>query len=797
MKFKHEILNEYEADSPMESYTGIVLDKEKNAFKVLSGMFHDKKDFYEKMSKRDLILRKCFESKVWDWIVQNAPDPFTGYLMFSTAFSKWRGNNILSDYYIKLLNDIPQLNREARKGDPNSMGKQKSGWYESKLMESILKEYFDDEFLDNYNQKRIDNGALKNTVYVYPVTYAGEIDKSKPSSYTAYIFPEAEGKLRFRDPRFLRDVWYNIKTGVYGKEPYPAYAFYLNDTMTDPTIFTTQEIDKTYGTTVANKNPAYTDIPNKKPITVMMDRIRKLKSQLKAAKEKGDRKTYEKLLAVYDDAKAQYTKELEDQRLDFTPEEAQEIKKLKQKIWNTNANSKKLGYSPEEVREIQAKYNRRIKQIEDKARARKQFRLNTGYSDASLDYSIDNLRDQLVNVNNPVPTHPIHNGQTEEPFLNALDRKHNLENKLNKLLLKKNSGEPVKLKEPGKQKSNNSRFSPYSLVISAFRDEHKDEEDIVSTAIGNTNKQIMRDNNIPMDEVIDYVNNNVMEFSKKLQAEYNNLKKNGKDTKEAVEYVNAGAPEMYLAQTAQDTSLYNGTFPISSIGRITEEKTHGELNPDLFEGKKLKKDVKDSLLNIANKFQEYLELPIAPVDIYFTGSSANYNYNPQSDIDLHLVYDFENSGINAEMLKKYLQAAKKVFNSNYKITIKGIPVELGAENLNEPLVTTAVYSVLKDEWKKEPNNAEVEMNEPEQACFNDVTNTIEKAIQSKDSTIMSKLWKGLGKLRKDSLAKEGEFGSGNALFKKLRNMGYLNRLKDAYYNSASKELSLEALEDIE
>ena len=427
MKFKHEILNEYEADSPMESYTGIVLDKEKNAFKVLSGMFHDKKDFYEKMSKRDLILRKCFESKVWDWIVQNAPDPFTGYLMFSTAFSKWRGNNILSDYYVKLLNDIPQLNREARKGDPNSMGKQKSGWYESKLMESILKEYFDDEFLDNYNQKRIDNGALKNTVYVYPVTYAGEIDKSKPSSYTAYIFPEAEGKLRFRDPRFLRDVWYNIKTGVYGKEPYPAYAFYLNDTMTDPTIFTTQEIDKTYGTTVANKNPAYTDIPNKKPITVMMDRIRKLKSQLKAAKEKGDKKTYKKLLAVYDDAKAQYTKELEDQKLDLTPEEAQEIKKLKQKIWNTNANSKKLGYSPEEVREIQAKYNRRVKQIEDKARARKQFRLNTGYSDASLDYSIDNLRDQLVNVNNPVPTHPIHNGQTEEPFLNALDRKHNLE----------------------------------------------------------------------------------------------------------------------------------------------------------------------------------------------------------------------------------------------------------------------------------------------------------------------------------------------------------------------------------
>lgn len=43
-----DLLFEYSGDSDFESYTGIVLDKENNAFKVIKGMFRDKKDFYEK-----------------------------------------------------------------------------------------------------------------------------------------------------------------------------------------------------------------------------------------------------------------------------------------------------------------------------------------------------------------------------------------------------------------------------------------------------------------------------------------------------------------------------------------------------------------------------------------------------------------------------------------------------------------------------------------------------------------------------------------------------------------------------
>ena len=80
--------------------------------------------------------------------------------------------------------------------------------------------------------------------------------------------------------------------------------------------------------------------------------------------------------------------------------------------------------------------------------------------------------------------------------------------------------------------------------------------------------------------------------------------------------------------------------------------------------------------------------------------------------------------------------------------------------------------------------------------MNELINEIESAIQSHDSEVIGNLWKSLGELRKASLAEEGEFGSGNLMFKKLRADGYLERLKDAYYNSASQELSLESLEEI-
>lgn len=96
-------IKEHAKSNNYEDYIGVVLDKKNNNFKVVEGKFTDKKDMYRKMKARGLILRKAYERKVWEWIEANADGVIISYLMLSTAFSKWRSNNVLHKYYQKLL----------------------------------------------------------------------------------------------------------------------------------------------------------------------------------------------------------------------------------------------------------------------------------------------------------------------------------------------------------------------------------------------------------------------------------------------------------------------------------------------------------------------------------------------------------------------------------------------------------------------------------------------------------------------------------------------------------------------
>ena len=115
-----------------------------------------------------------------------------------------------------------------------------------------------------------------------------------------------------------------------------------------------------------------------------------------------------------------------------------------------------------------------------------------------------------------------------------------------------------------------------------------------------------------------------------------------------------------------------------------EVEKHDELNPVLFEDGKLKEDVKQALHRIATEFCDGLHengIKYKLDDIVLTGSNASYNYNKNSDIDLHLrfdtsIYDDEEKQTMAAMIYDY---AKKAFNTKYTIKIQDIPVEIYAE----------------------------------------------------------------------------------------------------------------------
>lgn len=118
------------------------------------------------------------------------------------------------------------------------------------------------------------------------------------------------------------------------------------------------------------------------------------------------------------------------------------------------------------------------------------------------------------------------------------------------------------------------------------------------------------------------------------------------------------------------------------------EDKHETLNVKLFDGDELKKEVKDKLLKIKDKFVKTLsedDIDLDVKDVVIVGSNVNYNYTENSDIDLHIIADLTNYDDEAynNLLEKTYNAYKSLFNNKYDLTIYGIPVEIYVESWRE------------------------------------------------------------------------------------------------------------------
>lgn len=124
----------------------------------------------------------------------------------------------------------------------------------------------------------------------------------------------------------------------------------------------------------------------------------------------------------------------------------------------------------------------------------------------------------------------------------------------------------------------------------------------------------------------------------------------------------------------------NGLF-----GYRLDEKVekHDTLNPVLFdEHNQLKPDVREKLLEIAKEFTDGLkrdDIKFKLKDIKIVGSNCSYNYNPNSDIDLHLVMDTKSLKCPDNLYPLLYSAYRSLFNGKLDPTIKGIPVEIFVE----------------------------------------------------------------------------------------------------------------------
>jgi len=220
-------------------------------------------------------------------------------------------------------------------------------------------------------------------------------------------------------------------------------------------------------------------------------------------------------------------------------------------------------------------------------------------------------------------------------------------------------------------------------------------------------------------------------------------------------------------------------------------KFHDELNQKLFNGEELKPEVKDKLNEIADAFIEYLDIPADAIeDVVITGSCASYNYTEFSDIDLHLLVDFEKVHTDCPVVEGYLLSRKSEFNKNHDIFIYGIPVEVYAESINNENVHNGLYSLRQEKWIDIPKKLEPTDNDSAvQAKYLEYK---QEAELCDDSEVATELINKIREMRKSGLAEGGEFSTENLTFKKLRDNGIIGKLMEIKKKGIDKQLSLES-----
>lgn len=224
---------------------------------------------------------------------------------------------------------------------------------------------------------------------------------------------------------------------------------------------------------------------------------------------------------------------------------------------------------------------------------------------------------------------------------------------------------------------------------------------------------------------------------------------------------------------------------------------HSTLNSDLFntETSEMHPDVHQALMKVAAFFlEDYLDSEIPIIDIRVVGSNASYNYTAASDIDLHIVTNFEQLTPCVELISQLFQLQKSKFNADYNIKVKGREVEVYVEDLKAGAVSNGVYSILKNDWVKFPKqiNANIEDTSEDVVAW---IEDIETAINTNNISDVQDCINRLYLMRKDSIAAEGEYSYGNQVFKDIRNLGYLNKLKSTYKDLKSSDLTLEDLNE--
>jgi hypothetical protein len=236
---------------------------------------------------------------------------------------------------------------------------------------------------------------------------------------------------------------------------------------------------------------------------------------------------------------------------------------------------------------------------------------------------------------------------------------------------------------------------------------------------------------------------------------------------------------------------------------ISSFKVQKTLNPKIWDNvdddPKLNKEIRDRLLEIAYEFIDFLGVDILITDIVMTGSLANYNWSKYSDVDLHIVANFNQFPSNQlELYKEFFTLKKIIFNEKHDITIYDYDVELYVEDESEAHFSSGVYSILFDQWANKPKKESVTIDKEKlkdkSKQWMDIIDGVIDNVKDEDidtaKNILKKYKEKIKKYRTCGLEKEGEYSYENLVFKILRRNGYIDKLYKFGDKFLDKKLSI-------
>jgi hypothetical protein len=273
-------------------------------------------------------------------------------------------------------------------------------------------------------------------------------------------------------------------------------------------------------------------------------------------------------------------------------------------------------------------------------------------------------------------------------------------------------------------------------------------------------------------------------FQRKMAAKHRNLKKRliglgGNKKKEAPYNQNPSFTRSKSAPPGFGGALQEMLTEIEfDLSKFT---MRDQLCPNFWQNEKLNSEIRNKLLEIAEDFVKDTPIEGRVDDITFTGSLAGYNYSDSSDIDLHILVDFNKDD---DLIKDLMNALRINWNNSHDIRIVGHEVEIYVQDSNEKHYSSGVYSISDDEWLQKPSKDSPEIDtsavlkkaEGLSDEIDALQNEFNEEKYEKVHNSVQRLRKKLKNMRSAGLEDEGIYSIENLAFKLLRNSGQISKL---------------------